>query len=108
LGGGWVCRACGAALGRIFVKISSNFVQKVPPFFKIGVLERGCLALATLGLGRNEDLKGIFEVKEKGALGQAEVRYAKHGQNEILQTNLFSLAFGERQSGNLMTAQKRL
>jgi hypothetical protein len=38
LGGGWVCRACGAALGRIFVKISSNFVQKVPPIFTLWIL----------------------------------------------------------------------
>ncbi len=54
---------------RIFVKKSSDFVQKVPPF-----LGDCCLALASLGLGFRQDFEGIFEVKEKGALAQAEVR----------------------------------
>jgi hypothetical protein len=40
----------------------------------------------------------IFEGKRKRPLGNAEVRRAKHGQNEILQTNLFSFAFSERLS----------
>jgi len=38
----------------------------------------------------------IFEGERKRPLGNAEVRRAKLWQNEILQTNLFSFAFGER------------
>jgi len=44
------------------------------------------------------NLKGIFEIARQRAVGNAEVRRAKHGQNEILQTNLFSFAFSERLS----------
>ncbi|OGZ44568.1 MAG: hypothetical protein A2719_04095 [Candidatus Ryanbacteria bacterium RIFCSPHIGHO2_01_FULL_45_22] len=40
----------------------------------------------------------IFEGERKRPLGNAEVRRAKLWQNEILQTNLFSFAFGERLS----------
>jgi len=42
--------------------------------------------------------EGIFEIQNQSAVGNAEVRRAKHGQNEILQTNLFSFAFSERLS----------
>jgi hypothetical protein len=44
------------------------------------------------------NFKGIFEIQNQSAVGNAEVRRAKHGQNEILQTNLFSFAFSERLS----------
>ncbi|OGH72053.1 MAG: hypothetical protein A3I93_03600 [Candidatus Magasanikbacteria bacterium RIFCSPLOWO2_02_FULL_43_22] len=44
------------------------------------------------------NLKGIFEIACQRAVGNAEVRRAKLWQNEILQTNLFSFAFGERLS----------
>jgi len=40
----------------------------------------------------------IFEGERKRPLGNAEVRRAKLWQNEILQTNLFSFANGERLS----------
>jgi hypothetical protein len=42
------------------------------------------------------NFEGIFEIARQCAVGNAEVRRAKHGQNEILQTNLFSFAFSER------------
>jgi hypothetical protein len=42
--------------------------------------------------------KGFFEIARQRAVGNAEVRRAKLWQNEILQTNLFSFAFGERLS----------
>jgi hypothetical protein len=44
------------------------------------------------------NFEGIFEIQNQSAVGNAEVRRAKHGQNEILQTNLFSFAFSERLS----------
>jgi len=44
------------------------------------------------------NFKGIFEIARQRAVGNAEVRRAKLWQNEILQTNLFSFAFGERLS----------
>jgi hypothetical protein len=36
------------------------------------------------------NFEGIFEIQNQSAVGNAEVCRAKHGQNEILQTNLFS------------------
>jgi len=36
------------------------------------------------------NFESVFEIQNQGAVGNAEVRRAKHGQNEILQTNLFS------------------
>jgi DNA invertase Pin-like site-specific DNA recombinase len=44
------------------------------------------------------NFEGIFEIQNQSAVGNAEVRRAKLWQNEILQTNLFSFAFGERLS----------
>jgi len=41
------------------------------------------------------NFEGIFEIQNQSAVGNAEVRRTKHGQNEILQTNLFSFAKGE-------------
>jgi len=46
------------------------------------------------------DFLRIFEIKKQFLPAQTEVRRAKHGQNRILQTNLFSFAFGEKQSDN--------
>ncbi|OGN06888.1 MAG: hypothetical protein A2750_02970 [Candidatus Yanofskybacteria bacterium RIFCSPHIGHO2_01_FULL_45_42] len=92
---------------RIFVKKSSDFNQKAPPIFRIRILGDCCLALATLGLGRNEDFEGIFEVAKQFLPAQTEVRFAE-GKHKFknLSTNLFSFAFGERQSDNLiLTAQ---
>jgi len=84
----------------ILFKVGSNFVQKIPPFYDFGVLRRYCLALASLGLGKNYDFIRIFKIKKQFLPAQMEVRRAKHGQNKILQTNLFSFAKGERQSDN--------
>jgi hypothetical protein len=49
---------------RIFVKKSSDFVQKVPPFYNFSVLREVCLALATLGLGFGKDFEGKFEIQK--------------------------------------------
>src|SRR3989344_3220812 len=93
-----VCPAESKLVFRIFVKKSSNFVQKTPPSFTFCEIVRCCLGASRLGMVFFRNLKGIFEIQNQGAVGNAEVRRAKHGQNEILQTNLFSFAFGERLS----------
>jgi len=98
---------------RIFVKKGSDFNQKAPPIFRIRILGDCCPCLAgrrvappEAGLGFRRDFEGIFEIQKQFLPAQTKVRRAKHGQNEILQTNLFSFAFGERQSDNLiLTAQ---
>src|SRR3989344_2732946 len=80
---------------RIFVKKSSDFNQKAPPIFRLRLLGDFCLAPPKAGLGFGEDFEGIFEVAKQFLPAQTEVR-----------TNLFSFAFGERQSDNLiLTAQ---
>jgi len=83
---------------RIFVKKCSNFVQKTPPNFTFSEIERCCLGAKRLGMVFFRNLKGIFEIQNQSAVGNAEVRRAKLWQNEILQTNLFSFAFSERLS----------
>jgi len=85
---------------RIFVKKSSDFIQKVPPIFKIRILGDCCLALATLGLGFRRDFEGKFEIQKQFLPAQTEVRRAKHRQNEVLQTNLFCSARSGTQSDN--------
>ncbi len=59
---------------------------------------RNSLGAKRLGMVFFRNFEGIFEIQNQSAVGNAEVRRAKHGQNEILQTNLFSFAFGERLS----------
>ena len=83
---------------RIFVKKSSDFNQKAPPIFTFCEIVRSCLGAKRLGMVFFRNLKGIFEIARQRAVGNAEVRRAKHGQNEILQTNLFSFAFSKRLS----------
>jgi len=83
---------------QIFVKESSNFVQKTPPSFTFSEIERGCLGALRLGMVFPRENPSIFEGERKRPLGNAEVRRAKLWQNEILQTNLFSFAKGERLS----------
>jgi hypothetical protein len=114
LGGGWVCvhrrRTHKSEVAvRILFKVGSNFIQKIPPFYDFGVLRRYCLALASLGLGKNNDFIRIFEIKKQFSLQNLKVRFAK-GEHKLknLLTNLFCSAFGETQSGNLITTQKRL
>jgi len=83
---------------RIFVKKYSNFVQKTPHFIQIPVLGGGCLGAKRLGMVFFRYNPSIFKGERKRPVGNAEVRRAKLWQNEILQTNLFSFAFGERLS----------
>jgi hypothetical protein len=68
LGGGWVygClrQPYKSEFGvRILFKVGSNFVQKIPPIYDFGVLRRYCLALASLGLGKNNDFIRILNQK---------------------------------------------
>jgi hypothetical protein len=93
-----VCPAESKLVFRIFVKKCSNFVQKTPPSFTFSEIERCCLGAKRLGMVFFRNFKGIFEIQNQSVVGNAEVRRAKHGQNEILQTNLFSFAFSERLS----------
>jgi len=93
-----VCPAESKLVFRIFVKKRSNFVQKTPPSFTFSEIERCCLGAKRLGMVFFRNFEGIFEIKNQSAVGNAEVRRAKLWQNEILQTNLFSFAFGERLS----------
>ena len=98
-----VWRACRAVAGLasllgVLLKKSSNINQKTPPIFTFCEIVRNSLGAKRLGMVFFRNLKGIFEIARQRAVGNAEVRRAKHGQNEILQTNLFSFAFGERLS----------
>jgi len=98
-----VWRACRAVAGLaslvgVFLKKCSNFVQKTPPIFTFCEIVRNCLGAKRLGMVFFRYFEGIFEIQKQSAVGNAEVRRAKHGQNEILQTNLFSFAFSERLS----------
>jgi len=87
-----------ASLLGVLLKKCSNFVQKTPPSFTFSEIERCCLGAKRLGMVFFRNFEGIFEIQKQSAVGNAEVRRAKHGQNEILQTNLFSFAFSERLS----------
>ncbi|MBM3271661.1 hypothetical protein FJY94_00010 [Candidatus Kaiserbacteria bacterium] len=93
-----VCPAESKLVFRIFVKKCSNFVQKTPPIFTFCEIVRISLGAKRLGMVFFRNFEGIFEIQNQSAIGNAEVRRAKHGQNEILQTNLFSFAFSERLS----------
>ncbi len=93
-----VCPAESKLVFRIFVKKCSNFVQKTPPIFTFCEVVRSCLGAKRLGMVFFRNFEGIFEIQNQSAVGNAEVRRAKHGQNKILQTNLFSFALGERLS----------
>jgi hypothetical protein len=93
-----VCPAESKLVLRIFVKKSSNINQKTPPIFTFCEIVRSCLGAKRLGMVFFRNFKGIFEIARQRAVGNAEVRRAKLWQNEILQTNLFSFAFGGRLS----------
>ena len=82
----------------VLLKKCSNFVQETPPSFTFSEIERCCLGAKRLGMVFFRNFEGIFEIARQRAVGNAEVRRAKLWQNEILQTNLFSFAFGERLS----------
>jgi len=87
-----------ASLVGVLLKESSNISQKRPPNCTFCEIIRGCLGATRLGMVFFRYNPSIFEGKRKRPLGNVEVRRAKRGQNEILQTNLFSFAFGERLS----------
>ena len=98
-----VWRACRAVAGLasllgVLLKKSSNINQKTPPIFTFCEIVRNSLGAKRLGMVFFRNFEGIFEIQNQSAVGNAEVRRAKHGQNEILQTNLFSFAFSERLS----------
>jgi hypothetical protein len=86
------------SLFRILFKESSNIVQKTPPIFTFCKIIRGCLGVLRLGMVFFRYNPSFFEVARQRAVGNAEVHRAKLWQNEILQTNLFSFALGERLS----------
>ena len=87
-----------ASLLGVLLKKCSNFVQKTPPIFTFCEIVRNCLGAKRLGMVFFRNFEGIFEIQNQSAVGNAEVRRAKLWQNRILQTNLFSFAFGERLS----------
>ena len=87
-----------ASLLGVLLKKSSNINQKTPPIFTFCEIVRCCLGAKRLGMVFFRDFEGIFEIQNQSTVGNAEVSRAKHGQNEILQTNLFSFAFSERLS----------
>ena len=74
----------------VLLEKCSNFVQKTPPIFTFCEIVRCCLGAKRLGMVFFRNFESVFEIQNQGAVGNAEVRRAKHGQNEILQTNLFS------------------
>ncbi|MFW0837490.1 MAG: hypothetical protein ACKKL5_00615 [Candidatus Komeilibacteria bacterium] len=83
---------------RILLKKSSNINQKTPPIFTFCEIVRNSLGAKRLGMVFFRNFEVIFEIQNQSAVGNTEIRRAKHGQNEILQTNLFSFAFSERLS----------
>ena len=87
-----------ASLLGVLLKKSSNINQKTPPIFTFCEIVRNSLGAKRLGMVFFRNLKGIFEIQNQRAVGNAEVRRVKLWQNEILQTNLFSFAYGERLS----------
>jgi len=90
-----VWRACRAVAGLasllgVLLKKGSNINQKTPPIFTFCEIVRNSLGAKCLGMVFFRNFEGIFEIQNKSAVGNAEVRRAKLWQNEILQTNLFS------------------
>ncbi len=93
-----VCPAESKLVFRVLLKKCSNFVQKTPPIFTFCEIVRNSLGAKRLDMVFFRNFEGIFEIQNQSAVGNAEVRRAKLWQNEILQTNLFSFAFGEKLS----------
>src|SRR3989339_1904896 len=92
----------GRIVGRVlqFTKLAYRKIPWVripspPPIFTFREIVRNSLGAKRLGMVFFRNLKGIFEIQNQSAVGNAEVRRAKLWQNEILQTNLFSFAFSE-------------
>jgi len=98
---GWRALASGggaASLVGVLLKESSNINQKRPPIFTFCEIVRSCLGALRLAMVFPRQNPSIFEGERKRPLGNAEVRRAKLWQNEILRTNLFPFAKGERLS----------
>jgi hypothetical protein len=98
-----VWRACRAVAGLasllgVLLKKSSNINQKTPPIFTFCEIVRNSLGAKRLGMIFFRNSKGIFEIQNQSAVGNAEVPVRKHRENEVFRTNLFSFAFGERLS----------
>ena len=74
---------------RIVSEIHSNFVQKTPLIFTFCEIVKNCLGASRLGMVFFRYFEGRNEIQKQSAVGNAEVRRAKLGQNEVLQTNLF-------------------
>jgi len=87
-----------ASLSGVLLKKCSNINQKTPPRITFRKIKVGSLGAKRLGMVFFRNFKGIFEIAPQRAVDNAEVRRAKLWQNEILQTNLFSFALGERLS----------
>ena len=73
-------------------------IPSPPPIFTFCEIVRNSLGAKRLSMVFFRNFEGIFEIARQRAVGNAEVRRAKHGQNKVLQTNLFSFAFSERLS----------
>ena len=82
----------------VLLKKCSNFVQKTPPSFTFCEIVRNSLGAKRLGMVFFRYFKGIFEIQNQSAVGNAEVPVRKHRENEVFRTNLFSFAFSERLS----------
>ena len=80
---------------QIFVKESSNFVQKTPPSFTFSEIERGCLGASRLGMVFPRKNPSIFEGERKRPLGNAEVPVRSTEKTEFSEPIFFSFAFGE-------------
>ena len=93
-----VCPAESKLIFRILLKKCSNINQKTPPSFTFCEIVRNSLGAKRLGMVFFRNFKGIFEIARQRAVGNAEVPVRKHKENEVLRTNLFSFALGERLS----------
>ena len=82
----------------VLLKKCSNFVQKTPPSFTFCEIVRNSLGAKRLGMVFFRNFKGIFEIQNQSAVGNAEVPVRKHRENDVFRTNLFSFAFSERLS----------
>ena len=74
---------------RIFVKKSSNFGQKTPPFFTFADFGGFSLGASRLGMEFCGDFPSIFQIQKGRPVGNSEVRRAQHGQNNVLQPIFF-------------------
>jgi len=79
---------------RILFKESSNLVQKAPPNFTFSGFGRCCLGASRLGMVFFGNFPRHFQVKGERPLGNAEVRCAKHRQNEVLRPIFLVSALG--------------